>query len=392
MMQQRLARSLRAILAIPAVLLALAPVTGHAQDGAAVTNQDIVKMVAAGLTEQVITNAIRQAPRRHFDLSPLALIDLKRKNVPDAIIAEMQTAAAPAPSTAAAPRAPASNVGLTREQAAALIGRSPFFTTTETIVVRQALNCSPGKPAGRYDAGPGESDADYFRRMQAEILNPSIPQNRETETAALEALRAAGLIRIEPSAGCGVDRQRGALQGTVTVLTPNGINASKQWRQLDANSWEVPMSRRELVAVTGIRGDAQTAAADFSWRWMSPQPGVLGGMGVRASQAIFERYDDGWRLDTSRLRDVFYDGWGKLSAPPTYTSSAAAIGRVTANSSERAAAPQQAVQVGQTIAQVEKILGQPENIVKLGARTIYVYKATKVTFTDGKVSEQVAVP
>lgn len=45
------------------------------------------------------------------------------------------------------------------------------------------------------------------------------------------------------------------------------------------------------------------------------------------------------------------------------------------------------IELGQSIAQVEAILGKPETVVKLGARTIYTYKNMKVIFTDGKVSD-----
>ena len=45
------------------------------------------------------------------------------------------------------------------------------------------------------------------------------------------------------------------------------------------------------------------------------------------------------------------------------------------------------IELGQTIEEVEKILGKPESIAKLGPKTIYTYKAMKVVFTDGKVSD-----
>jgi hypothetical protein len=45
------------------------------------------------------------------------------------------------------------------------------------------------------------------------------------------------------------------------------------------------------------------------------------------------------------------------------------------------------IELGQTIAQVEAILGRPETIVNLGAKTTYVYKSLKVIFTNGKVTD-----
>jgi hypothetical protein len=45
------------------------------------------------------------------------------------------------------------------------------------------------------------------------------------------------------------------------------------------------------------------------------------------------------------------------------------------------------IELGQTTAEVEAILGRPETMVKLGAKTIYTYKTMKVIFTSGKVTD-----
>jgi hypothetical protein len=45
------------------------------------------------------------------------------------------------------------------------------------------------------------------------------------------------------------------------------------------------------------------------------------------------------------------------------------------------------VQLGQTADQVQAILGQPDKIVNLGPKQIYVYKDIKVTFVNGKVTD-----
>jgi hypothetical protein len=50
------------------------------------------------------------------------------------------------------------------------------------------------------------------------------------------------------------------------------------------------------------------------------------------------------------------------------------------------AAPPTEISLGQSIDQVTGSLGQPKNIVDLGAKKIYVYKDMKITFTNGKVS------
>jgi hypothetical protein len=51
------------------------------------------------------------------------------------------------------------------------------------------------------------------------------------------------------------------------------------------------------------------------------------------------------------------------------------------------AAPPASVAMGMSPDQVVGILGQPEKIVNLGAKQIYVYKDLKVTFLNGKVTD-----
>ena len=65
------------------------------------TNDDIVQMAAAGLSEQIITTAIRQAPAKEFDLTPAGLIALKKAGVPDAVVLVMQEVNAPSKSVSA---------------------------------------------------------------------------------------------------------------------------------------------------------------------------------------------------------------------------------------------------------------------------------------------------
>jgi hypothetical protein len=43
--------------------------------------------------------------------------------------------------------------------------------------------------------------------------------------------------------------------------------------------------------------------------------------------------------------------------------------------------------LGQTIDQVTAAMGQPKQVVKLGAKIIYVYPPLKITFTNGKVTD-----
>lgn len=54
---------------------------------------------------------------------------------------------------------------------------------------------------------------------------------------------------------------------------------------------------------------------------------------------------------------------------------------------QQPAAPPPTIQLGQTPDEVTALIGQPDKIVNLGAKQIYIYKDMKVTFVKGKVSD-----
>jgi hypothetical protein len=63
------------------------------------------------------------------------------------------------------------------------------------------------------------------------------------------------------------------------------------------------------------------------------------------------------------------------------------IDAVLVTEDQAAASNTKTVELDQTFEQVEAALGKPEKIVKLGPKTVYVYKDLKITFVDGKVSD-----
>jgi hypothetical protein len=77
---------------ITAWLIALSGVLNAAQ--ASIGNDDILSMCKAGLSIDVVVNAINAATEHRFDLTPQALIRLAQAGVPDIVIREMQKHAA----------------------------------------------------------------------------------------------------------------------------------------------------------------------------------------------------------------------------------------------------------------------------------------------------------
>ena len=77
------------------------------------------------------------------------------------------------------------------------------------------------------------------------------------------------------------------------------------------------------------------------------------------------------------------------AAFPTMDAAAlkGAVSAILVDESSAKAASTKTVELGQTTAQVEAILGRPDKILNLGQKTVYVYKDMKVIFMDGKVSD-----
>ncbi len=85
----------------------------------------------------------------------------------------------------------------------------------------------------------------------------------------------------------------------------------------------------------------------------------------QAAAQINQQFQDGDRIEQATLAPI--------AAPATVAAAPAAAPKT--------------VSLGQTPDQVMGTLGQPKNIMDLGAKKIYVYLDLKVTFKDGKVSD-----
>jgi hypothetical protein len=121
----------------------------------AITNADVVQMVAAGLSEKVIITSIRQAPAKDFDLTPTGLITLKKAGVSDAVVSVMQEVSSSAKSTSSAgPDDRAQAVNAVLEQA--VISQS-----------RGALTLSSFRKTNGYEQ---EVTKMYVLEWQAEIV------------------------------------------------------------------------------------------------------------------------------------------------------------------------------------------------------------------------------
>jgi hypothetical protein len=86
-MRLRLGNFLGAALVLAAIVST--PFFVQAQSQSAMTNQDVIDMVKAGLSAPVIVASIERAPLSRFDVQPSTLVTLKTAGVPDLVLEAM---------------------------------------------------------------------------------------------------------------------------------------------------------------------------------------------------------------------------------------------------------------------------------------------------------------
>jgi len=86
------------------------------------------------------------------------------------------------------------------------------------------------------------------------------------------------------------------------TLTPSGVDTFQTLLapgDADKQSLTIPAARRELIAVTGIAKQGNTADVEFTWKWipLNEVGAALNPSDIHyQSTAGFLDYDDGWRL------------------------------------------------------------------------------------------------
>lgn len=93
-------------------------------------------------------------------------------------------------------------------------------------------------------------------------------------------------------------------------LTPSGVETFQSLiapGDAGKKSFTIPAARREIVAITGIAKQDNSADVEFTWKWV-PLNEV--GAAVNAdetqhnSAVMFRRYDDGWRVVESAAQSA----------------------------------------------------------------------------------------
>lgn len=86
------------------------------------------------------------------------------------------------------------------------------------------------------------------------------------------------------------------------LLTPSGVDAVRSTLPADQTNGSllsVPVAKRELVAVTGVAKQGDSAEVVFSWKWAPLNEigaALYSGDLQYKSIVAFRDYDDGWRM------------------------------------------------------------------------------------------------
>lgn len=188
----------------------------------------------------------------------------------------------------------------------------------------------------------------------------------------------------------GIDRVRITQPGTVFVVQKSGISgdlaSDLTFLNNKVNDGQIAQAGGFMASMQGksTSRDLKTGDKVYLFR-----------IDVRDDQVQFfvitcDTYDVNVKGSTKQTRykaELSFDLGKDFMTTATPESVEKAVEAVITPESEVQAASTKTVDLGQTTDQVKAALGNPDKIVNLGSKTIYIYKDMKVVFVDGKVSD-----
>jgi len=159
--------------------------------------------------------------------------------------------------------------------------------------------CSPRDYLTRRLAGALIAGSDAFTTPQQFWLRTGPVSNKEYTSPEYLVLQRHGWITAS-SVACPAELAPPPCWDV--ALTPLGVDTFHDFTKSgDAGkqSFNVPASRRELLAITGISRNGNLADIEFTWQWVpTSEVGaalVTGNLQYKSSVGA-KKYDDGWRL------------------------------------------------------------------------------------------------
>jgi hypothetical protein len=217
-------------------------------------------------------------------------------------------------------------------------------------------------------------------------LSPSVSGMRGDDTWK-DALKEKLLEGVSITK-TGIDRLRITDPGTVFVIQKDGVagNLASDMtiQQVTIKDGEVQQMKGFMASISGKKTNRDFKVGEKVYLIkLEVKDDALRYSVI--SHDTYEAIKDGTSQQT-RYKAVIDFKMDKATLP---TSDAATLKPLVAAVllEESAAEAAKTIELGQTVEQVEKILGKPSRVVKLGDKVTYFYPDMKVIFVEGKVAD-----
>ena len=181
------------------------------------------------------------------------------------------------------------------------IQRMPRKRVKFTIILTTLLliSCSPRDSLTRRLARDLILASSELKTSQRFILQTGVVSSKEYPSPEYLVLQHQGWISAT-AAPCPRDLTPPPCWDL--LLTPSGVDAVRAALPMDQSGsslLSIPVAKRELVGVSGISKQGNSADVEFTWRWLPLNEigaALYSGDVHYKSVVGFRNYDDGWRM------------------------------------------------------------------------------------------------
>ena len=160
-------------------------------------------------------------------------------------------------------------------------------------------SCSPRNYLTRRLAADLLSASDAFKTPQQYVLQTGVISGKDYTSPEYLVLQHHGWISATV-----VPCTQGLTPPPCwdVLLTPSGVDTVQSVVPADETgkpTLNIPVARRELLAITGVSKQGSLADVDFTWRWvpLNEVGAALYSGDLRYKSTVgFRDYDDGWRI------------------------------------------------------------------------------------------------
>jgi hypothetical protein len=175
--------------------------------------------------------------------------------------------------------------------------RTRLISALTAIII--LTSCSPRNFLTRRLASDLIAASDTFKAQQQFQLQTGVVSNKEYLSPEFLLLQHHGWISVTATP-CPAGLAPAPCWDL--LLTPSGVETVRPLippDQSDKQSFTIPVARRELVEVTGIVKQGNTADVEFIWKWipLNEIGAALYSSDLRSRSLVaFRDFDDGWRV------------------------------------------------------------------------------------------------